>query len=193
MKSKSLWFTTLCAVALLAACSGMKQPATQAVASAEASLSSLRNEAAKYAPDALQSVESQVASLKESLAKKDYKAVIAASPGVTSAIVGLKDSIAAKKAELQNAWQSVSADLPKMVEAIQSRLDILSSSRKLPKGLDKSAFESAKSQFEALKSGWAEASNAFSAGNTADAISKAQALKEKATQIMSTLGMSSGT
>ena len=190
MKRIPLWLATLSAVALLDACSNMKEPATQAVASAETSLAALKDEASKYAPEALQPVETQVASLKDSLAKRDYKAVVSAAPAVTSAIVSLKDVIATKKAELQASWQSVSADLPKMVEAIQSRVDILSSSRKLPKNLDKAALDAAKSGLETLKAGWAEAGNAFSSGNVAEAVSKAQGLKDQAAQIMSSLGMS---
>jgi len=54
---------------------------------------------------------------------------------VNSAISGLKDTVAAKKTEMEAAsqeWTTLAADLPKMVEAIQSRVDMLSKSRKLP-------------------------------------------------------------
>ena len=57
MKRIPLWLATLSAVALLAACSNMKEPATQAVASAETSLAALKDEASKYGPAALQPVE----------------------------------------------------------------------------------------------------------------------------------------
>ena len=197
MKRKSLWLTSLCAAVLIvAACANLKEPATQAVATAESSLAALKDEAAKYAPDALASVEAEVASLKESLAKKDYKAVMAAAPNVTKAIAGLKDTIATKKAEMETAlaaqWTSLSADLPKMVEAIQSRVDTLSKSRKLPKNVDKAAFDAAKSGLESLKATWAEATSASSSGNMADAVAKAQAVKDKGTEIMSQLGMTGG-
>ncbi len=51
---------------------------------------------------------------------------------------------AAKKAELTKSWEEMAAGLPKMVEAIKSRVDILSKSKKLPKGMDKATFEGAK-------------------------------------------------
>ncbi len=154
----------------------MKEPATQAVSSAEASLAAIKDTAAKYAPDALQSVESQVAALKDSLAKGDYKAVMASVPNVTSAISSLKDAATAKKAEIEAAvaqateqWKSLGSDLPKMIEAVQSRVDILSKSKKLPRNIDKAAFESAKTGLDTMKAGWTEASSAFSSGNVADA------------------------
>lgn len=192
--NRSFWLSALCAVALVAGCSSMKEPADKAVAAAETSLAAIKDDAAKYAPEALQPVESQMASLKESLTKKDYKAVMAAAPAVNTAISGLKDTVATKKAEMDAAvqeWGTLSTDLPKMVEAIQSRVDILSKSRKLPKNIDKAAFEAAKSGLESMKAGWAEASAALSAGNATDAVAKAKALKEQGMQIMQSLGMSS--
>lgn len=197
MKRKSLWLTGLCAAVLIvAACANLKEPATQAVASAESALAAMKDDAAKYAPDALAPVEAEVASLKASLDKKDYKAVMASAPNVTKAIAGLKDTVAAKKAEMEAAlasqWTSLSADLPKMVEAIQSRVDTLSKSRKLPKNVDKAAFESAKSGLESLKATWTEATSAASSGAVADAVAKAQAVKEKGTEIMTQLGMTGG-
>ena len=193
MKRKSLWLTSLCAAVLIAACANLKEPATQAVASAESSLAAMKDEASKYAPEALAPVEAQVTSLKENLAKKDYKAVMAAAPNVTAAIASLKETVAAKKAEMDTAlasqWTSLSADLPQMVEAIQSRVDTLSKSRRLPKNIDKAAFDAAKSGLESIKATWAEATSAAGSGNVADAVAKAQSVKEKGTEIMAQLGM----
>lgn len=197
MKRKSLCMTGLCAaVLIIAGCANLKEPATQAVASAESSLAALKDDAAKYSPDALASVEGEVAALKASLDKKDYKAVMASAPKVNTAITSLKDTVAAKKAEMEAAlasqWTSLSADLPKMVEAIQSRVDTLSKSRKLPKNVDKAAFDAAKSGLESMKATWAEATSASSSGNIADAVAKGQAVKDKGTEIMNQLGMTGG-
>lgn len=76
-----------------------------------------------------------------------------------------------------------------MVSAIQSRVDILSKSRSLPAGLDKDKFESAKASLATVTQTWTEASNAFQSGNLMDAVGKAKAVKEKAVEIMNTLGM----
>lgn len=196
---KSTWLCALLALALVAGCSNMKEPATQAVAGVDSALAAVRDDAAKYAPEALAPVDAQVTALKASLAKQDYKAVMAAAPNATSAVSSLKETVAAKKTEMEAAaakateeWQSLSTDVPKMVAAIQSRVDILSKSRKLPKNLDKAAFESAKSGLETMKASWAEASSAFSSGNAVDAVVKAQAVKEKGMEIMTALGMKAG-
>jgi len=195
----SFWLTALFALALVAGCSNLKEPATQAVSAAEASLASIRDTAAEYAPDALKSVESQVAALKDNLAKEDYKAVMASAPNVSAAISSLNDTAMAKKAEVQAAvakatqqWNSLAGDLPKMLEAIGSRVDILSKSKRLPKNIDKAAFEAAKTSLDTMKAGWAEASSAFSSGKVAEAVAKAQSIKDQGTEVMRTLGMTSG-
>ncbi len=185
------------ALALIAAGCGMqKEPATKAVEAAEATLATVKEEAAKYVPDQLATVESTVSGLKDSLAKGDYKAVLAGAPAATSALTALQEAVTAKKAEalaaLEKAkteWATMSADLPKMVEAIGSRLAILAKSKSLPKGIDKAALESAKSGFETMKASWTEATAAFTAGNVADAVAKAQAVKDKGVEVMKSLNM----
>src|SRR5262245_9887540 len=88
MNKKLIWLPLLVA-ALLFGCAGQKEPATKAVADIDATLTSLRPDAQTYAPGELQQVEDVVAGLKEQLAKKDYKAVVAAAPGVATQIDSL--------------------------------------------------------------------------------------------------------
>jgi hypothetical protein len=152
----------------------------------------------KYAPDQLQAVDAQLAGLKDSFNKGDYKAVLAGAPALNTAIGNLKDTATQKQADAQatadkarDAWNSVSTDVPKMVDAIQSRVDILSKSHHLPKGVTKDTLDAAKSGLDSMKSGWAQASQAATSGDYTTAMSKAQAVKDQATQIMQSLGMKS--
>jgi hypothetical protein len=189
-----------CAALLLAAgCASQKEPATKAIADAEAALAGFRDDAAKYLPDDLQSVEGTIASLKDNLQKGDYKAILAAAPELTSKLNALKDAAASKKAEMEAAiekaksdWTGFAADLPNMVSAIQSRVDILSKSKKLPKNLDAASFDAAKSGLATMKSTWDEAMAAFGSGNALDAAAKAQQVKDKGNEVMQLLGMTSG-
>jgi len=83
----------------------------------------------------------------------------------------------------------MSGGLPKMVEAIKSRVDILSKSKKLPAGMDQAKFDGAKSGLTEVTQMWGDAQKAFQGGNLADAVSKANTIKDKAAQIMDALGM----
>jgi len=198
MRTFSRWI--IVAAALLAVgCANQKEPAQKAVAAAESAIAAIRDEAAKYAPDALQSAESALAGVKEKLAKGDYKAVLADSPQLTAAVNSLKEAVAGKKAEFEAAaaaateeWNTLSADVPKMVEAIQSRVDILGKSKKLPKNVSQEAFDSAKSRLETMKATWAEATSAFAAGNAVDAAAKANSVRQTGTEVLAQLGMTPG-
>lgn len=188
------------AAALVAVgCANQKEPAEKAVASVESAVAAVREEAARYAPEALQGVESTLASVKDKLAKGDYKAVLADSPQLSAAVNSLNETVATKKAEAEAAataataeWNTLSADVPKMVEAIQSRVDILGKSKKLPKNVSQEAFDSAKSRLETMKATWAEASSAFAAGNAVDAAAKANSVRQTGAEVLAQLGMTPG-
>ena len=173
----------------LAACAGGKAPAEQAIKAAEEALNAAKPEAVKYIPDQVKAVEDALNAAKQSLANKDYAGATSAAANVTAKAKELVSAAAAKKTELTNEWNELSGGLPKMIDAIKSRVDVLSKSKKLPPNLDKAKFEGAQSGLAEINKVWDEANNAFKEGNLADAIAKAKTVKEKAAEIMTTLGM----
>ena len=197
MKSKLL--LALATVTLIAAgCSMQKKPANEAVSSIEASLAEVREDAAQYAPDGLKGVESTLAQLKENLSKEDYKSVLAGAPELTKAVGSLKEAVVTGKAHAEEVlatakaeWESLSTDVPKMVEAIQSRIDTLSKSKKLPKGVDKDSFENARLGLESMKVTWFDATTDATSGALTSATGKAKAVKEKGEEVLQQLGMKS--
>jgi len=199
MKKLSVWLLAAFVAALVMSCANQKAPAEQAIAGAETSLAAVRDAAQKYAPDQLQAVEDQLKGLKDSLAKGDYRGVLTGAPTVNSAITSLKEAAETKRAEAEaalarakDAWGPVSADVPKMVEALAKRVETLSKSHRLPKGVTKDGLASAKSGLDALKSQWGEATSAAASGDYTTAMNKAEALRTKAAEMMKSLGMSSG-
>jgi len=183
---------------MLAGCANQKEPAEKAVAKVESSLAEFRADAEKYAADELKSVDESVAKLKANLEKKDYSAVVTGAPSVASAVTSLKDTVAKAKidaeavaAAAQAEWGELSTSVPQMVEAIQSRVDTLSKSHKLPKDVDKATFETIKTDFETVKTDWTSASSQFASGAAADAVRTARAAKSKGEEILVKLGMKS--
>ncbi|HKE96524.1 MAG TPA: hypothetical protein VKB34_19605 [Povalibacter sp.] len=190
------WLALIAAALFVAACAGQKAPAEKAVADIEATLSSIRDDASKYAPAELQQAEAGLASLRDSLAKKDYKAVVAAAPALSAQLTTLQQTVTAKRDEAQAAmaaaseqWKSFSTQVPDMVAAIQSRVDILSQAKKLPKTLTADTFQAAKDGLEAAKSSWAQATSQFGSGDPVGAVAKAQEAKAKADEVLKLLGM----
>ena len=198
MKKHSVWLLGLAAV-LVVGCANQKGPAEQAVAGAETALAAVRDEAQKYVPDRLQAVDAQLAALKDSLAKGDYRAALTGAPTVNSAIRSLKDAAEAKKADAgvalaraKDAWGPLSTEVLRVVDETEKQVTALSKSHHLPKGVTKDRLAAAKSGVDSLKSMWSEASNASASGDFSTAVTKAQAVKDKAAEIMKSLGMSAG-
>jgi hypothetical protein len=195
---KSKWLVASVTALIVFGCASQRDPAEQAVANIDAALRSEHDSAAKYAPEGLQAVEAQVATLKDNLSKGDYKKVLADAPAVTAALASLQQAAIAKqeevdtkRAQTKQQWRTLSADVPKMVAAIQSRIEELSKLRRLPKGVSKASSESAKTNFESLKSTWNEAITAVANEDYAGGVAKGQAAKDKATEIMHELDMTS--
>jgi len=176
-------------VLFVAACASGKKPAEEAIKAAEAAINAAKGEAMKYLPDQVKTLEDGLTAAKEALAKKDYKAALSAAKDLPGKANDLAAAAATKKEELTKAWKEMSGGLPKMVEAIKSRVDILSQSKKLPANLDKAKLEGVKAGLPEVTQMWDDAQKAFSGGNLADAISKAKTIKDKAVEMMTTLGM----
>ena len=183
------WSVVGLASAVLVACASDKEPAEMAIKAAENAVNAAVAEASKYVPDQVKSVQDAVKGLKDSFAKGDYKAVLTGAGDVTAKAKALADAAAAKKAELTKSWQEMSSGLPKVVEAIKSRVDVLSKSKKLPANVSKATVDSARSGLAQINKTWTDAQDAFKSGNVADAISKANAVKTQAAEIMTKLRM----
>jgi hypothetical protein len=181
----------LAATTILAACANQKEPAENAVAKIESSLADIRTDAQQYAAEQLQSVDASVNRLKDNLAKKDYRGVVMGAPSVASEVDSLKTAVATAKADAeatlaaaQTEWNDLTASVPPLVEKLQARVDQIAKTRKFPKGMDKTSFESAKASFESLKTEWTDAASEFASGQAASAVRKARAAKNKAEELV---------
>lgn len=193
---RSNWLAAGAAAMLMLACSSQKEPAEQAIAKIDTSLDAVHEIAAKYSPDTLKSVEAQVSTLKQSFAKGDYSGVLAGAPAVTAAVKALGDDAQTKSSEADAAlakvkqqWRTLTYEVPKLVADLHTQMDTLSKGRGLPKGLTKASFASAKDGVASLDAMWSDANNTVSTGDYAGAVTKGQAVKDKATELMHTLGI----
>ena len=185
----------LAASVLATGCAKQRAPATKAVEAIESSLAEVRTDAAKYAPDGLKGVESQLARLKSSLEAKEYDNVLAGTPQLEKAVASLKDAVASGKehasaalASAKTEWATLNTEVPLMVHNIQTRVDELSK-KTLHFKVSKEEIASAKSSLEWMKTEWAEATKASDSGRITAAAEKARAVKEKGHEVEKTLGM----
>ena len=182
----------VCAATL--ACNSGKAPAEAAMKAAEEAVAGAQTEAANLVPDDMKSLSDDMAAARATMAKGDYKTALASAQAIQQKAndVLAKAKAKTKKDELTAAWTPLSDSVPKMLDAIKSRVDILSQSKKLPKGMDAAKLASAKDGLAAATAGWGEAQEAYKAGKWTDAIAKGTSAKDKATEVMATLGMQAG-
>jgi len=185
----------LAASVLATGCAKQRAPATKAVEAIETSLAEVKDDAAKYAPEGLKGVESQLARLKTSLEAKEYDNVLAGTPQLEKAVASLKDAVTSGKeharaalATAKSEWATLSVEVPKMIEGIQARVDELSK-RKIRIKVSKEEVETAKTNLDWMKTELAEATAASDSGKITAAAEKAKAVREKGYEVEKTLGM----
>jgi hypothetical protein len=182
-------------IALLfaSACANYKEPAQAAITEAETALQGIAADAQKYAPDQYRTVADQLAAAKATFNKGDHKAALAAARDLPAQVTELSAATTAAKDQavvaMKDEWNALSADVPQMMEAIQSRVDTLSKSRKLPKNIDQESFDAAKSGLESMKQDWAAASQASAAGNVEEAVARVKSAQQKGNEILGLLKM----
>ena len=175
---------------LLAACgSSDKGPAEAAIKAAEEAVNAAKADAMKFVPDQANSLDAALAAVKDKFTKGDYKAALSDAQSLASKAKDVASAASAKKAELTKSWEDMSAGLPRVVDAIKSRVDILSQSKKLPAGMTADKLAEAKSGLAEMTQQWTAATEASKGGNLMDAIAKATAVKKKAAEVLTTLNM----
>jgi hypothetical protein len=172
-------FLAFCSAAvLLFACANQMEPAKNALDNINTTLNAAAADAQMYVPDQFTQTQGKVAELTASFEKKDYAAVVAAAPAVLAQINELAAAAAAKKDEtvkaLGNEWRDLAASVPQSLSAVQTRIDALSKTKHMPKGVD---FAAAKSELATATSAWDKAQTAFKSGNAADAVAAAKEAK----------------
>jgi hypothetical protein len=180
----------LAGVMMIAACATDKGPATAAITAAEAAVNSVLPEASTYVPDQTKSLQAALKAVKDKFATGDYAAATSEAQALANKAKEVADAATAKKTELTKTWENLSAGMPKVVETIKGRVDILSQSKKLPANMTADKLAAAKSGLEEITQQWTAATVAYNGGNLMDAIAKGSSLKTKAADVLTMLGMS---
>ena len=134
---KNFWKYILVAIGVATlACNSGKAPAEAALKLADDAVNAARPAAEKYVPEEFKALADELAAAKEAFGKGDYKGALAAAQSIPTAATELLGKAKAKKEELVAAWNQMSGSLPQMVDAIKTRIETLSKTKKLPAGID---------------------------------------------------------
>jgi chromosome segregation ATPase len=184
--------SSLTAIALvvgLVACSSQKEPAEAAVKAAQDAFAAVSGDAMKYVPDQARAIQNGLTSAQDALTKGDYAAALTQAQALPAQITAVGAAVSAKKAELTTAWNSMSAGLPKMIDALKSRVDTLSKSKGVPAGLTKETIANAKTGLATVTQTWTDATAAATAGDIQAAVTQANDVKAKVIELMKSLNM----
>ena len=89
--------------------------------------------------------------------------------------------------QLTAQWNTISQEVPPMVEKVTARVASIVKTGKLPKDIDQATFDKLKGDSDAMAQNWQQALGAFSNSNMQEAVDMAQAAKDKAIALMTTL------
>jgi hypothetical protein len=161
------------------------------VGQADGIVSKVREEAAVTAPEELKKTEAMLADLHRKFDDRDYEAVKAEVPEFNEQLAILH-TVMKTKADANAAatveWGTLSAAVPKSVEAIQAKVDSLKP-ESLPKDVTKEELATANTELEAIKATWTEATNAAGDGKTIEAVEKGRIVQTKTEELKNSLGL----
>jgi len=184
-----LSLSALALIVALAACASQKEPADAAIKSAQSAFSAVSAEAQKYVPDQAKAVQDGLTAAQTAFTNGDYASALTQAQALPARITALGAAISAKKAELTTQWNTMSAGIPKLVEALSSRVDMLTKSKGLPKGITKETVTAAQSGVATAKQDWQAATSAASSGDLATAMRQANDVKTRVVSLMKSLNM----
>ena len=176
----------LAAALALAGCQG-RSTAQGVIGQAENVITQVKDEAQVSAPNELKAAESTLAHMKQNFQEREYQAVIDEVPKFNSQIEAMKTTATANNAAAAE-WNVLNTEVPKAIEEIQARVDSIKPNA-LPKEVTKEELDTAKTELETMKSTWAEATAAATAGNAMEATDKARVVQSKAEELKNSLGM----
>lgn len=175
---------------LLMASGCAKRSAESAVAAAEKAVGKVEAEASKVSPIELKAVVDSIAAMKGHIAAGDYRAALMGARSASSMVRDLESGIATRKEQLTNSFNALSAELPKQMASVTSKVAELAAMRRLPAGMDPAMVAGLKTETGGWQAAWDGATKAFADGNLADALTQARAISDKVTAAMTRLGLS---
>jgi len=171
------------------ACANQKGPAQAAIKNAQDAFAPVTAEAQKYVPDQATAIQTSIAVAKDTFDKGDYAGALTKAQGVLPQISALGSAIALKKTQLTSQWATMAEGMPKMLEALKSRLDILSKSKALPAGLTKLTVDNAKSSVDSASRTFEDAKASAASGDVATAVSNVTISRGRLIEVMRSLNM----
>jgi len=177
------------ALALTTACGGAKAKAEADITTADSAVAAVAPDAGKVLPYEVQQLSSAVTAARDTLAKGDYAAAQAAVADIPARAQELAAKLPAKRAELTAQLDTLRFALLKNLAAIQTKVDQLARSRRLPMGLDAAKLATVKETLVSAPQEWARIEAEIQAGELDSAYGKGTVLRLKVSESLEAVGL----
>jgi len=175
----------------IAGCASQKEPAEQAMAGIEKTLESSGAQLQKYLPERYEEISGKVTALRESLALEDYGAVASSAPAVADDLRRAVADSAIRRAqmriEMEAEWAELVKTMPALIEAVDRK--IAAQGRRPPKGMDRDAYKSLVTTYDAARASWGKISESIDSANFEATVAAAREAKTAITGVMDSLGI----
>jgi hypothetical protein len=190
--SKAFRAAALAAVLLgLAACASQKEPAEAALANLETKFQEAGAEIQKYLPERYAEVEARIATLRESIASKDYGDVVtgaaAAGDDLKRAVADARIRRAQILVEMESEWTELSKSMPAMITAMDKKIS--AQRGRAPQGMTAEAWKQTIADYDAARDAWSRAAAEMSNKTFEATVLAARDAKAKIVAIMESLGV----
>lgn len=175
----------------LAGCGSQKEPAEQAMAAIEKTLTDSGAQVQKYLPERYEAIDARIKTLRDAMAQEQFGQVVTDAAGVTDelrrAVADAMIERAKTRAAMEAEWTALIETMPGMVAAVDRKLAIQGS--RPPKGMDKDAWKALVESYDAARESWGKAAAEMTTANFEATVLAGREAKAKIAGIMETLGL----
>ena len=180
------------ALVLTAACAGAKGKAEAAITTADQAIAAIAPDAGKVLPFEVQQLTDAVTAARDTLAKGDFAAALAAAAEIPARAQDVAAKAPAKREQLTAELDTLGFAMSKNLAAIQTKLDEFAKTKRLPKGLDAATLETVKATQASATQEWPQIKAEIEAGDLASAFGKGTVLRLKVSESLMAVGLVAG-
>jgi len=179
------------AVIGLAACGNQQEPAEQAMAAIEKSMTESGAQLQKYLPERYEAINARVVALRDAMTKEQFGKVMADAPAVTGELRrGIADAMierAKMRAALETEWAALIESMPAMITAVDRKLAVQGS--RPPAGMNRDAWKALTESYDAARESWGKAAAGMTRANFEETVLAGRDARTKIAGIMESLGL----
>ena len=166
-----------------------KGPAEEALGLADQAIAAARPELERYAPGELAALDSAVQQARAQVGQGHYTEALKEAQKVPARVRAALAVAAAEKDREAAIWKGLTESVPRLAQAIATRVAWLTEAQRLPRGMDEAGFAAVRTDLESVTRAWTEASAAFQGGEVSRAVRTGRDVEAKAEALASRLGL----